>query len=241
MSAAGSTPDADGSTGDVDFSWAGLRRGFVGALPVALGVGGYGVVFGVLAREAGLGVTTAVAMSATVLAGAAQLVAVGVWDWPVPVVAVVGATLVVNLRYLLMGAALRPWLARLPPGRAYASLFFMADENWALTVEDLRSGSGRGAFLLGSGLAIWVCWVAATAVGAVAGGAVGRPETYGLDFVLTAIFAALLVEFWDGRSRLVPWLAAAAAAVVVDATVPGRWDVLAGGVAASLAEVSRRD
>jgi 4-azaleucine resistance transporter AzlC len=238
MSATDPPTDADGG---VDFSAAGVRTGFVRALPVALGVGGYGVVFGVLARDAGLAVTTAVAMSATVLAGAAQLVAVGVWDHPVPVVAVVGATLVVNLRYLLMGAALRPWLARLSPGRAYASLFFMADENWALTVEDLRSGSGRGAFLLGSGLAIWVCWVAATAVGAVAGGAVGRPEAYGLDFVLTAIFAALLVEFWDGRSRLAPWLAAAAAALVVDAAVPGRWDVLAGGLAASLTEVRRGD
>lgn len=125
-----------------------------------------------LARDAGLQVTTAVLMSATVLAGAAQLVAVGVWDWPVPVVAVVGATLVVNLRYLLVGAALRPWLAHLSPGRAYASLFFMADENWALIVEDLHSGRGRGAFLLGSGLAIWLCWVVATAVGAIAGGAI---------------------------------------------------------------------
>lgn len=231
----------DSTAETLEFSAAGLRTGFVRALPIALGVGGYGLVFGVLAREAGLSVTTAVTMSATVLAGAAQLVAVGVWDWPVPVVAVVGTTLVVNLRYLLMGAALRPWLAHLSPARAYVSLFFMADENWALTVEDLRSGSGRGAFLLGSGLAIWTCWVVATAVGAVAGGAVGRPEAYGLDFVLPAIFTALLVEFWDGRSRLAPWLAAATVAVAVDAAVPGRWDVLLGGLAASLTEVARRD
>jgi 4-azaleucine resistance transporter AzlC len=176
-------------------------------------------------------------MSATVLAGAAQLIAVGLWDWPIPVVAVVGTTLVVNLRYLLMGASLRPWFTRLSSRQAYTSLFFMADENWALTIKDLRAGNERGAFLLGSGLAIWVFWVVATAIGAVAGGRIGNPETYGLDFVLTAIFLSLLVGFWEGRASLAPWIAAAVVAVIVEAVLPGRWYILAGGIAASLSEV----
>lgn len=222
------------------FSFDGLRAGFIACLPVALGVGAYGLVFGVLAREAGLSFATTVAMSATVLAGAAQLVAVSVWDWPIPVAAVLATTLVVNLRYLLMGASLRRWFTRLSPRQAYGSLFFMADENWALTIEDLRDGSGRGAFLLGSGIAIWVCWVAATAVGAVAGGTIGNPESYGLDFVLTAIFLALVVGFWEGQETLAPWLVAAVVAVTTSTLVPGRWYILAGGLAASLTEVMRR-
>ena len=223
----------------LEFSRDGIWSGFVTCTPVALGVGAYGLVFGVLAREAGLSVITAVTMSATVLAGAAQLIAVGLWDWPIPVVAVVGTTLVVNLRYLLMGASLRPWFTRLSSRQAYTSLFFMADENWALTIKDLRAGNERGAFLLGSGLAIWVFWVVATAIGAVAGGRIGNPETYGLDFVLTAIFLSLLVGFWEGRASLAPWIAAAVVAVIVEAVLPGRWYILAGGVAASLAEVMR--
>ncbi|WP_255150194.1 AzlC family ABC transporter permease [Halorarius halobius] len=233
------TTDEDGPVESVGFSGDGLRAGFLTGLPVALGVAAYGVAFGVLASDAGVSLPTAVLMSATVLAGAAQLVAVGLWDWPVPVVAVVGATLVVNLRYLLMGASLKPWLTQLSSGRAYASLFFMADENWALTIEELRSGSGRGAFLLGSGLAIWLLWVLATAVGVVAGGLVGDPSAYGLDFVLTAVFLALLVGFWDGAGRLTPWTAAAVVALAVAALVPGRWYILAGGIAASLVEVGR--
>jgi 4-azaleucine resistance transporter AzlC len=221
----------------LEFSRNGIWSGFVTCVPVALGVGAYGLVFGVLAREAGLSVITAITMSATVLAGAAQLIAVGLWDWPIPVVAVVGTTLVVNLRYLLMGASLRPWFTRLSSRQAYTSLFFMADENWALTIKDLRAGNERGAFLLGSGLAIWVFWVVATAIGAVAGGRIGNPETYGLDFVLTAIFLSLLVGFWEGRASLAPWIAAAVVAVIVEAVLPGRWYILAGGIAASLAEV----
>jgi 4-azaleucine resistance transporter AzlC len=221
------------------FSRDGIRAGFLTCVPVALGVGAYGLVFGVLAREAGLSLLTAVVMSATVLAGAAQLIAVELWDWPIPAVAIIGTTLVVNLRYLLMGASLRPWFTRLSSRKAYISLFFMADENWALTIQDLRAGNGRGAFLLGSGLAIWVFWVVATAIGAVAGGRIGNPETYGLGFVLPAIFLALLVSFWEGRESLVSWIVAAVVAVGVEAVLPGRWYILAGGLAASLTGVMR--
>lgn len=235
--------DSDGSAWSEQnmlvFSRDSVREGFVTCVPVALGVGAYGLVFGVLAREAGLSVVTAVAMSATVLAGAAQFIAVGLGDWPIPVVAIVGTTLVVNLRYLLMGASLRPWLTRLSSRQVYASLFFMADENWALTIKDLRAGNGHGAFLLGSGLAIWLFWVTATALGAIAGGRIGNPETYGLDFILTAIFLALLVEFWDGRASVAPWIAAAAIAVIIETVLLGRWYILVGGVAGSLTEVTR--
>jgi len=226
---------------DVQFGWVGLREGYRRCLPVALGVAGYGVVFGVLAREAGLSVAEATLMSATVLAGAAQLIAVELWADPVPVAAVVGTTLVVNLRYVLMGAALRPWFRHLAPRHAYGSVFFTADENWALTMGELRSGSRRGAFLLGSGLAIWSFWVAATIIGATAGGVVGDPTRYGLDFALTAVFLTIAVELWEGRSTAAPWTVAAVVAVLAEASLPGRWYVLCGALAGALTVVVRRD
>ncbi|RMB13412.1 AzlC family ABC transporter permease [Haloplanus aerogenes] len=226
---------------DVQFGWTGLRDGYLRCVPVALGVAGYGVVFGVLAREAGLSVAEATLMSATVLAGAAQLIAVELWADPVPVATVVGTVLVVNLRYVLMGAALRPWFRRLSPRQAYASVFFTADENWALTMGELRSGSRQGAFLLGSGLAIWSFWVAATVVGATAGGVVGDPARYGLDFALTAVFLTIAVDLWEGPSTAVPWGTAAVVAVLTEALLPGRWYVLCGALAGALTVVIRRD
>ncbi len=223
----------------VTFDREGVRAGFLTCLPVAVGVGGYGIAFGMLARRAGLSVAEAALMSATVLAGAAQIVAVELWAEPIPVATVVLATLAINLRYSLMGAALRPWLERLSPPRSYGSLLLMADENWALTMRELKSGGGRGAFLLGTGIAIWLCWVAATIVGAAAGGAIGEPARYGLDFVLAAVFVALALELWDGRATLVPWLVALATAVVAAELLPGQWYILLGGVAAAAVEVVR--
>jgi 4-azaleucine resistance transporter AzlC len=225
----------------VSFERSGVVSGFRTCLPVAVGVGGYGIAFGVLARQAGLSVAEATLMSATVLAGASQLIAVELWDAPLPVVAIVVTTLVVNLRYVLMGASLRPWFEDLSPVQSYGSLFFVTDESWALSIADLRSGGGRGAFLLGAGLAIWVLWVATTALGAAAGGAVGDPERFGLDFVLTAIFVVIAVGLWRGREDLAPWLVAAGIAVVGAEALPGRWYILLGGLAGSLVAVVRRD
>lgn len=242
MSTAADGTEPDGQVPEtVEFSMSGLRDGFLTCVPVALGVGGYGVVFGVVAREAGLSVGEAALMSATVLAGAAQLIAVELWKTDASAVAVLATTLVVNLRYVLMGAALQPWFERLSRLQAYGSVFFTADENWALTMKEFRNGSDSGAFLLGSGLAIWVFWVVATVLGATAGGIVGAPSTYGLDFVLTAIFVALLADLWEGTGDLLPWASAAIVAALGSVWLPGRWYILCGGIAASIVEVSRRE
>ncbi|RZH67864.1 AzlC family ABC transporter permease [Natrinema altunense] len=225
----------------VEFSLGGVQDGFIGCVPIALGVAGYGVVFGVLARQAGLSVAEAAFMSATVLAGAAQLIAIKLWETPIPVVAVIGTTFIVNLRYVLMGAALRPWFRQLSPLKAYGSVFFTADENWALTMGKLKSGSRQGAYLLGSGLAIWSFWIIATVIGAIAGDVIGEPSQYGLDFVLTAVFIAIAVGLWDGKSSLLPWTTAFGVAVLSAQYLPGRWYILLGGVAGSLVGVIRFD
>ena len=76
------------------FTRYGVATGFRRALPVALSVFAYGLVFGVLARQAGLGIIVVVAMSGTVFAGSAQFVALGLWSTPLPVAGLILTTLV---------------------------------------------------------------------------------------------------------------------------------------------------
>jgi len=233
--------DDDPTSESTTFSFAGARKGFVACVPVAFGVAGYGVLFGVLAEQAGLSVAESALMSATVVAGAAQVIAIGVWDQPIPVALVVGTAFVVNLRYLLMGASLRPWFEELSPLQAYSSVFVMADENWALTMQEFRSGNPTGAFLLGSGIAIWAFWVLATVLGAVAGGVIDDPATYGLDFMLTAVFITIAVGLWEGRSDLLPWLVAGGVAAGSAQLLGGQWYILFGGLAGAGVEMIRYD
>ena len=86
--------------------------------PVAVSIAAYGLVWGVLARQAGLSVGEVVLMSALVFAGASQFVALEMWTpAALPVGAIVVATAVVNLRMLLMTATLRPLTLGLPRSR----------------------------------------------------------------------------------------------------------------------------
>ncbi|HEV8192940.1 MAG TPA: AzlC family ABC transporter permease [Ktedonobacterales bacterium] len=218
----------------VTFTWQGLLDGARMILPLAFGAFTYGVVFGVLARQAGLSPVEALLMSSLVFAGASQFVALGLWTLPLPVVALIVTTLIVNLRHVLMGAALRPWFGRLSAPHAYGSMFFMTDENWAMTTRQFASGSRDAALLLGSGLTLFVAWVSATLVGEVAGAVVPDPTAIGLDFVFTAVFLSLLIGLWRGRSDLLPWLAAAVVALAAAYWLPGKWYILLGGLVGGL-------
>ncbi|MGE0719693.1 MAG: AzlC family ABC transporter permease [Alphaproteobacteria bacterium] len=223
----------------VTFTRAGALMGAREAIPMALSSIAFGLVFGVAARQAGLTLAEATLMSALVFAGSAQFVAIGIWGSPVPVFAVIVATLIVNSRHLLMGASLRPWYSRLSRRRAYGSLFFMTDTNWPLQLQAFVRGEREGALLLGSGLLMITTWTTSTAAGYAMGAVIGDPRVWGLDFTVVAFFAAVLVKLWRGRGDVMPWVVAAGVAVAVHATVPGFWHVVAGALAGSIAGALR--
>jgi predicted branched-subunit amino acid permease len=70
-------------------------------------------------------------------------------------------------------------------------------------MRESRSGTTNAAFLLGSGLVLFLTWISAVAVGRITGGFVHDPARFGLDFRMCRL---------AGRKRL-PAIAAAAAAV----------------------------
>lgn len=218
------------------FDRAGVLEGLRLCLPLALSVFAYGVVFGVLSRQAGLTLAESLLMSSIVFAGSSQFAALGLWATPLPIAAIVLTTLIINLRHLLMGAAIAPYFQELRPRWRWASLFFLTDENWALTMGAYERGSRNGALLLGGGLALFVSWTGSTLIGQLLGSAIAEPERYGLDFAFTAVFLALLAGMWKGRSSLLPWAVAALVAVMTARALPSTsWYILLGGLAGSLA------
>ena len=216
------------------FTFRGVRAGATGALAVASSVFAYGLAFGVLADQGGLTLAAAVLMSATVYAGSAQIVALQMWDTPVPLIGVWIATLAINARYVLMGAALRPWFAGLPWVRAYGSLFVMGDGNWALAMRERAAGRIDAAYLLGGGLVMYASWITATGLGQALGQFIGAPHRLGLDFMLAAFCTTMAVSLWRGASDLWPITIAAVGALAVERVIPGHWHILLGGLAGSL-------
>jgi 4-azaleucine resistance transporter AzlC len=223
------------------FTIQGFRRGALGMAPLVPGVLVYGVAFGVMAAAAGLTTIEAALLSAMVNAGGAQMASLQAWDSPVPILAVALTTLAMNARYLLFGAALRPWFAGLPPHQSYSSLFVMGDLNWALALREREAGYDDAAFLAGSGLVLWLAWVAATAMGQLFGQVIGDPRKFGIDFMLAAFFATMTVGFLRRPGSLLPFAVGGVVAVIVGALVEGPWYILTGAAAGSLAGALQYD
>ena len=137
-----------------------LRRGFIANLPVAASVAAYGSVLGVLSAQKGIGWMTLMMMNLSIFAGSAQFVMVDMWLAPLPVVEMITAVMIINLRYLLIGASLQPLFQGKSLPHKMSLMHLVADENWAVTMAAHRSGTGTTAFLLGGGLCVLAAWCA---------------------------------------------------------------------------------
>ncbi len=215
---------------------AGARR----SIAMQIGVVPFALVVGVLAQGQGLSLLEATLMSGLCYAGSAQLLALGHWGVPAPVVGAAVAAFIVNLRLALMGPVIAPWLDRVRGWRLWATLFVMADQSWALSVAEMQAGRWDAGFLFGSGALMWVVWVAFTAVGHVLGSTMRPPPGHPLFFAALAVFVSMLVLMWRGRRDLLPWAVAAGAALAISRLLPGTsWHIVGGALVGSAAGVLR--
>lgn len=225
----------------VTFSLAGIRAGYLRATPLAISTLVYGLVFGVLASEAKLSALEAMLMSAVVYSGSAQIAGLQSWSTTPLLLPLMATILLINARYLLYGAAMRPWLAGLPPSRSYPTLFFLGDGNWALAMNAHAQGENDAGFVFGSGLAMFLPWTIGTLVGHLGGSIVANPRRLGLDFMLVALSAAMIGAFWRGRGSWFPGAAALVAALLAHRFAPGGWTVVAAGLCGGAAAFAAHD
>lgn len=204
-------------------------RGVRAELPILIGVAPFGMIFGVLALEAGLAPLQAQSMSAIVFAGSSQIVFTQLVHLGAPGWVIVLTTAVVNLRHALYSASLAPYLQRLRPAWKWLLSYLLTDEAYAVAVinyqscpepavlaeSEQRTVVGpdlRHWFFLGAGLALWTCWQLSTAAGIFLGAVV--PQSWSLDFTLALTFIALVVPNLKDRAALVTALCAGLVALL---------------------------
>jgi len=208
----------------------GVRGGVRAILPLVPAALAFGISFGVLAVASGIDGLAAVVMSATTFAGSAQFAAVSVLGAGGGLAAAVAAALLLNARYAAIGVAVGSAFRGALWRRALESQLIV-DESWAVA---LRPGGGiEHAVLIGAGASLWLAWTAGTAVGAIAGDALGNPETFGLDGALPALFLALLVPQLRGRRARAAAVGGAAIATVLIPLVPAGVPIVAAAAAAA--------
>lgn len=194
------------------------------ALGVASAVLGAG--FGVAARQAQMPLDITLLMSGSVFAGAAQFAALSLWSAPLPYAAIWLSTFAVNARFALLSASLSPWLRHYRGALPWASVFLLGEGQWAVATVAYGRGERDFGVFLGSGVVVWLVWMAGTLAGHVAAPLLGDPRTLGLDLVLVLFFAATLTSAWRGPRDLVPWGAAALATRLPAWIVAPEWQVL---------------
>ncbi len=222
--------------------WSQFRRGAAAGLPVLLGIVPYALVLGAQAAQKGLSAVEVPMMTGLNFAGGSEFAAIQLWTSPPHVLLIAAITFLVNSRHLLMGAALAPFIRHLPKRKAFAALFLMCDESWALGLSDPRRREAAGAkpaldlrFYAGVAVPFYTAWIFFTTLGAAFGPMMGDLRPYGFDMAFPAVFLVLLAGMWKGFAAARPWLVSLVVAATVYLTVPGAWYVATGALSGLIA------
>ncbi len=177
-------------------------RGARLALPVVLGYLPVGFTFGVMAVQAGMTPLTVGLMSYFVYAGSAQLIAAQLLAAGASIPTLIVTTFVVNLRHLLMSAALAPYLKPWKkPLQAWFS-FEMTDETFAVNLGRFAAAGVNRSETLGINCTAHLSWTVGGIAGAFFDRAISDVEPLGLDFALIGMFIALILPHAKVPRRL---------------------------------------
>jgi len=237
---AGAGRDVDERTtpSTIPFTWGATLAGVRQCLPFVPGYFLFGAAVGALAAQKGLTLAEAVLMNALVCAAASQMVALQLWtpDWTwLHVAACAGVAAMVNLRFVLSGASLRPWLAPVPAGFVYPALGVLTDAAWAASIRYHAEGGRDFGFLAGASVFLWLTWIAAGVPGYLLGALVADPRAYGLDLLIVLAFTATLVPILRRTRAYAPFLVSGAVALAASALLPGYWFIVIGALAGACA------
>lgn len=218
------------------------RQLLLDSLGIMVSAGGFGLVYGLTAGEAGFSPLEASAMSVLVFAGALQFVAVGYVVGGVSWLAIVALTAFLNARHLLYAAALAPYLADRPRWQRAAMAHLLTDEAFALAIAHFRR-IGRADVLgygMGAIVSTFIPWNVATLIGVTIGGSIPDPNRFGLDVIFPAAMGGLAVGLITGRRELVAGISGAVLGVAVGLAWDPAAGIIAGGVVGPLVGMAVR-
>lgn len=212
-----------------------FRAGLIITLPAMAAATPFAFLLGSLATDRGLSCLDAGLMSALVFAGSAQFIVLDTWQSP-PAWLLIGlATLVVNLRHVVMSASILRHMGSFPQRKRVIALFFLADEIWAFAEARAARQRLTPAFYAGLALLFYANWVISSVIGAIAGSLIREPKAYGFDFAFTAIFIGLIMGFRKRDEFAATLVASALAATALDLVYPGPLSITVGALAGIIA------
>lgn len=233
---------------------AGFFSGVKMALPIVTGYVPVSFAFGVLAVNVGMTPLDALLMGALYFAGSGQLMTVAMLASGTAWLPIILSTAVVNLRHVLMSAAMVPPLKRWPTWRKLLFAYELTDETFALhagrfakmeQAKDLAEPAPdvgveveaatpyRVAQTFGINITAHISWVSGGFLGALFGDRLGDVSSLGLDYALPAMFVALIAPRLLDKPQALVALAGGAFSVMFVLLGEDQWNIMLGALIAA--------
>lgn len=219
------------------WSKAAILPGIVAIGPMLPGTLAFGMAFGALCAQKHFTLAEVEVMMATVYGGLSQFVAVQSWPdtlTPSSIATLALLTTTVNIRFSLMSATLRPWFGKLPPWQAYPPMLLVTDGGWLAAMRYREHGGADASFYVAGAVVLYFVWLFSAIPGFLLAEQLTDPKKYGVDLVMPAFYAAMLVPAWKGPRRAIPWVVSGVVALAVHWLVPGWWFIIAGALSGAV-------
>lgn len=171
-----------------------FMQGVKDCIPTLLGYLSIGFAAGVIEMTAGLSMAEIALLSLILYAGSAQFIAAGMLASNGSAAAIIFTIFFVNLRHLLLSAAVSPYFRHLTPLKNMWIGSLLTDESFGVA---MTRAIGRKTlserWMHGLNITAYLNWFAANMAGAYFGRWITNPEQFGLDFALPAMFIGLIV------------------------------------------------
>jgi predicted branched-subunit amino acid permease len=220
-----------------------FRAGFAEMVPACVAMTPFGLVCGVGAAAAGATLWSALALSAIVFSGAAQILAVQLLAAGAPLAVIVLTCFVAGLRFVIYSAAMAPYLRPLPVRWQQGLAFLLTDQAFAAAIRRFDAGAdphAGGLHFLGGGFALWAFWQVTNVAGFFVGNLI--PAQWSLEFAVPLCFIALLAPHFRNLPTITAALVAGVAVLAL-AGLPMMLNLIAAGVigivAGTLADFGR--
>lgn len=182
-----------------------VKQAFYRSVPVMAGYIVLGIGFGVLMHDAGYGILWVFAMSAFIYAGSLQYVGVSLLAGGASIITTIITSVMVNARHLFYSISM---IDRYKDSGKYKPylIFALTDETYSLLCNDDGPDEGYSdlyRFLVS--LFDQAYWVTGSIIGALLGSVLPF-STAGIEFSMTALFAASFVEQWLSTHEHLPAL-----------------------------------
>ena len=198
-----------------------LAKGAIDVSPLMIPVVPFGIIYGVIGMDLGIGPYMTLGLSIIIFGGASQILLLELFSGGASSLVILSSVGAVNARHVLYGAVLSEHLSSLKLSWKIILSYVMTDQAFAVSNNYFKKDNkniDQHYHLLGSGFTCWTIWQVSTILGIVLGSVV--PEKLGLSFTISLTFLALLIGDFRKFKNIIVMLVSGLVATIGYNTIP---------------------